>query len=154
MSCLNICQLYQLIFKHFPFLSNVALQTTPHCSFRLPALCIFHDNLWDAQKNLHVSSWTHPGGKLLSKAIPQQHHSLRRGEDRNHSAKHLDTCESTFPNSTKLANKQCVFVPLILSFQEGDIRSLHWQSEDKKLVAESTLGRCLRKGVEGCLRHC
>lgn len=115
-------------------------QTALCCSLRLPAWCIFHDNVWEAQKNLRISSWTDPGGELHRNSRRTAASFQTGREDRNHSVKHPGTCESKFPNSTKLANKHYIFVPLIMSFQEGDIRSLH-DSEDKRLVAESTLGR-------------
>lgn len=130
-------------------------QTTLCCSFRLPAWCIFHDNLWDEKKNLRVSSLTDPGGELPSNSSCTAASLPQTGrEDKNHPVKHPGICESKFPNSTKLANKHYVFMPLILSFQEGDIRLLYRQSEDKRLVAESTLGKCLRKDVEGWFSDC
>lgn len=100
-------------------------QTALCCSLRLPAWCIFHDNVWEAQKNLRISSWTHPGGEICRNSRRTAASFQTGREDRNHSVKHPGTCESKFPNSTKLANEHYVFVPLIMSFQEGYIRSLH-----------------------------
>lgn len=100
-------------------------QTALCCSLRLPAWCIFHDNVWEAQKNLRISSWTDPGGELHRNSRRTAASFQTGREDRNHSVKHPGTCESKFPNSTKLANEHYVFVPLIMSFQEGYIRSLH-----------------------------
>lgn len=125
MSCLTICQLYQYCQTLSLSWAIFLCQTTLCHSFRLPAGCLSHDNVWDAQKNLLVSSWTDSGGELRH----NRHRtaaSLQRGrEDRKHSVKCPGTRESKFPNSTKLANKHYVFVPLILSFQEGDKRSLY-----------------------------
>lgn len=58
-----------------------------------------------------------------ARAAGQQRHTREGGQERNCSVNIPGTHESKFSNPTKLAKIFFVFVPLILSFQEGDTRS-------------------------------